>query len=121
MSTWLWVGAALLGGLGALARFMLDAAISERARGELPWGTLIVNVSGALLLGLLAGTTLSREVTALLGSAALGSYTTFSTWMLESRHLGEDGQMRLLAVNLVLPLALGLAAVALGRWLVGAL
>src|SRR4051812_31155967 len=104
-----WVAVALLGGAGALGRFLLDAAVSERVGRELPVGTLAVNVSGAFALGLLGPGHL------LAGTALMGSYTTFSTWMLESHRLGEDGRTKALLANLVVSLAAGLAAAALGR------
>jgi CrcB protein len=111
----LWIGVGLVGGVGALARFALDALVSERLGSGFPWGTLAVNVSGAFVLGVLAGTALHGDALVLAGTGALGSYTTFSTWMLESQRLGEDGQSRLLLLNMTLSLAAGLGAVALGR------
>jgi fluoride exporter len=105
----------LVGGAGALARFALDALVSERLGSGFPWGTLAVNLSGAFLLGLVAGTALHGDGLVLAGTGALGSYTTFSTWMFESQRLGEDGESRLLFLNIVLSLAAGLGAVALGR------
>jgi len=113
----LWVGVGLAGGAGALVRFALDALVSERLGSGFPWGTLAVNVSGAFLLGLLAGATLHGDVLVVAGTGALGSYTTFSTWMLETQRLGEDGQPWLLALNLAVSVAAGLGAVALGRTL----
>ncbi len=104
-----------MGGVGALARFALDALVSERLGSGFPWGTLAVNVSGAFMLGVLAGTALRGDALVLAGTGALGSYTTFSTWMLESQRLGEDGQSRLLLLNMALSLGAGLGAVALGR------
>lgn len=121
MSLAAWMGVAALGGLGALARFGLDGLISQRARGELPWGTFAVNVSGALAVGVLAGAALHGTALLLAATAALGSYTTFSTWMLESQRLGEDGQFRLLAVNVGLSIAAGLGAAAGARALAQAL
>jgi len=104
-----WVGVALLGGAGALLRFLLDAAVSERVRRDLPLGTLAVNVSGAFALGAIGAGHL------LAGTALLGSYTTFSTWMFESHRLGEDGRARAMLANLAISLAAGLGAAALGR------
>ena len=106
-----------MGGAGALARFALDALVSERLGSGFPWGTLLVNVSGAFLLGLLAGVALHGDGLVLAATGALGSYTTFSTWMLETHRLGEDGQPPLLLVNVLLSLAAGLGAAALGRTL----
>jgi CrcB protein len=111
----LWLGVGVLGGLGALARFTVDGAVSARAAGPFPVGTLVVNLTGATLLGLLAGLALHGDALLLAGTATLGSYTTFSTWMFESHRLAQDGQGRLAALNLVLSLVLGVAAAALGR------
>ena len=116
-----WVGVALLGGVGALARFLLDGAVSRRTGGGFPFGTLAVNLSGALALGLLAGIALNDDALLLAGTALLGSYTTFSTWMFESHRLGEDGQPQRLWLNIAGSMALGIAAAALGRLIGGAL
>jgi CrcB protein len=116
-----WVAVALLGGAGAVGRLVLDAAVSERAGDAFPWGTLAVNVSGAFLLGLLVGADVAGDALLLAGTALLGSYTTFSTWMLESHRLGEDGEPARMWLNIALPLVAGLAAAALGRALGGAL
>jgi fluoride exporter len=110
-----WIAVAALGGAGAVARFVLDGAVAARAAGELPVGTLAVNLSGALVLGLLAGLALHGDALLLAGTATIGSFTTFSTWMLETQRLVEDGEARVAALNVVLSLAAGVAAVALGR------
>jgi fluoride exporter len=117
VSAWVWVGVALLGGAGAIARFVLDGAVGSRAAraSSFPLGTLAVNVSGALLLGLLSGVALTGTALVLAGTATLGSYTTFSTWMLESQRLAEDAAPRGAALNVLLSLAAGLAAAAFGR------
>jgi CrcB protein len=115
VSAWVWIGAALLGGIGACLRFLIDSLISARAGGELPLGTLVVNASGSLLLGLLAGLAVGGNLLLLAGTATLGSYTTFSTWMLETQRLAEDGKSRAAIVNVLASLAVGLAGVALGR------
>jgi len=111
-----WIGVGLLGGFGAVARFLVDAVVSALARGEFPLGTFVVNITGAALLGACAGAALHGDALLLVGTAVLGSYTTFSTWAFESHRLGEDGQAALLFVNLALSLAVGLGAVAAGRW-----
>jgi CrcB protein len=111
----LWLGVGALGGLGALARLLLDALVSTNTAGRFPLGTLTVNLSGAALLGLLAGLALRGDSYLLAGTAAIGSYTTFSTWMLETHRLAEEESRLLLAANLLASLALGLGATALGR------
>jgi CrcB protein len=114
-AAWIWIAVGLLGGAGAIARFMLDGAVAERWRGRFPLGTFVVNISGALALGVLVGVAPSTDAMRLAGTALLGSYTTFSTWMLESERAGEDGQHGVIAANLVISLTVGVAAAALGR------
>jgi CrcB protein len=111
----LWVGVAALGGLGAVARYAVSTAIARRSEGWFPWGTLAVNLSGTALVGLLTGLALHGDALVLAGGGLLGSYTTFSTWMLDSDRLAEHHSTRALAANLLGSLLLGLAAVALGR------
>jgi CrcB protein len=115
MSAVVLLGLGLLGGVGAVARFLLDGAVSARAGGRFPWGTLAVNLSGALALGVLAGAGMRGDAYLLFGGGLLGAYTTFSTWMLDSYLLGEEGRRDLGALNVVASLALGLFAVWLGR------
>ena len=110
-----------LGGLGAIARFLLDGAVSARARGAFPFGTLAVNLTGAFLLGLFLGIALEGNAYTELGTGLVGGYTTFSTWALESHRLGEDGEGRLGALNFALSIVLGILAAWLGRRIGGAL
>jgi CrcB protein len=112
-----WAGVVLIGGCGAVLRFVVDTAIGTRVGREFPYGTLAVNVSGALVLGLLSGLTLDDHTALLAGTAAVGSYTTFSTWMLEAQRLDEERQHRASAANIVGSVVLGLAAAAAGRWM----
>jgi CrcB protein len=113
-----WIGVALLGGLGACGRFLLDGAIAARA---FPFGTLAVNVSGAFALGVLAGAGVSSDAYLLAGTATLGSYTTFSTWMFETHRLGEEGRLPFAALNVAGSLAVGFGAVELGQLIGGLL
>jgi CrcB protein len=119
MSAPLWIAVALLGGAGAIARSLIAGAIAARARGPLPLGTLLVNLSGALALGLLTGLALTGDALLLAGAATLGSYTTFSTWMLETQRLAEHRELPVALANVLLSLLAGVAAAALGR-LIGA-
>jgi fluoride exporter len=112
---------AVLGGVGALLRFRLDQLVQRRLAGELPVGTLSVNVSGCFCLGLLTGLSVTGDALLLLGTAALGSFTTFSTWMLETERLAEEGDVGLAVLNVVGSVAGGLIAAALGWVLGGAL
>jgi CrcB protein len=112
-----WLGVAALGGVGALLRFGVDGVVAERAEAssEFPWGTFAVNISGAFVLGLLVGAALHGDALLLAGTALLGSYTTFSTWMFETHRLGEDGELWFALLNVALSLAVGLGAAELGR------
>jgi fluoride exporter len=116
-----WLGVMLLGGVGAVLRFLVDRAVSGRVARSFPFGTLVVNISGALLLGFLAGLALSPHVALLAGTAFVGSYTTFSTWMLETQRLGEERQIWPAVANILVSLVLGLAAawlgMSIGAWL----
>lgn len=111
---------------GAVARRLLDLWVSDRNPTAFPLGTLAVNLTGAFLLGLLFAWATERDVLPSqvrgpLMIGFLGAYTTFSTWMLESWRLIEDGAWPLALVNLLGPVALGLIAVvgglAVGRLL----
>src|SRR4029077_5464085 len=92
VSAQVWAGVALLGGVGATARFLLDSSIGARFGAELPLGTFVVNVTGSLLLGLLTGLAVGGNLLVLADAATLGSYTTFSTWMLETDRLPRGGE-----------------------------
>jgi len=109
------VGIGLLGGAGAVARFVVDGSFAGRGRAGFPLGTLAVNLTGALALGLLVGAGASSDALRLAGTGLIGAYTTFSTWAFESHRLAEDGQGRLGALNFLLSLALGIGAAWFGR------
>jgi CrcB protein len=115
MSALVVAGIGLVGGLGAIGRFLLDAAVSRTAPGPFPVGTLSVNLCGSFALGVLAGAALSGDAERLAATGFIGAFTTFSTWALESHRLGEDGRLRLVWLNLLVSLVLGLAAGWLGR------
>jgi fluoride exporter len=109
------VGIGLAGGVGAVARFLVDGAVATRAVSEFPLGTFVVNLSGAFALGVVAGAAIGDDAYRLFATGLLGGYTTFSTWMYESQRLGEDGELRLGVVNLVASLVVGVIAVWVGR------
>jgi CrcB protein len=121
-----WVAVGALGGLMAIARFVVDTSVATRlsARrlgGDFPLGTLVVNLSGAVVLGVLAGAALSGSAYTILAGAGVGTYSTVSTWMLESHRAGEGGDARVLWTNIAVSLVAGLVAVALGHWIGGLL
>lgn len=119
MSVLLWAGVILIGGAGSVVRFLIDGTVTAAVERGFPYGTLVVNVSGALVLGLVTGLALSDDTALLAGTAAVGSYTTFSTWMLETHRLGEERQHRKVAANIIVSVVAGVAAAALGQ-LIGA-
>ena len=110
---------AIGGAAGAVARYVVDGYVAERAAGAVPWGTLVVNLSGSLLLGLLFAFAVERDVLpaavrAPLMIGFLGAYTTFSTLVLESWRLWEDGAVGLALANAFGSVVLGLVAVVIG-------
>jgi CrcB protein len=112
-----WVAVGLLGGVAAAARFVLDHEISMRMRSEFPLGILAVNLLGALAIGVVAGSTLDGELAVIVSGGVIGSFTTFSTWVLDSHRLAAAGRAELAWLNIGLSTATGFAAVALGHWL----
>lgn len=113
---------AAAGAAGAVARYLVDVAVLERFGGAFPLGILVVNLSGAFALGVLAAVIvdrglLSAELRAPLLVGFLGAYTTFSTLMLDSWRLIEDGLPALGLVNLVGSVVLGVVAVVGGLWI----
>jgi len=111
------IAVALAGGLGAVARMTLDRSVTARAGVRFPWGIVVVNMSGAFALGVLTGADLGEDASWILATGLVGAYTTFSTWMVDSRALALGPR----SANLLGSLALGLAAVWLGRELGGLL
>ena len=110
MSVAVWLGVGLLGGIGAVLRFLVDGAVGTRVATSFPVGTLVVNLSGAFALGVLAEALADGDALRLAGTGLLGAYTTFSTWMFETERLGEDGQKRLVAANIIVSLGAGILA-----------
>jgi CrcB protein len=112
------VGVAGAGAVGALARWGLSTAIGARVSG-FPWGTLVVNVTGSFVLGLLFAILTERVESSAamrltLMTGLLGAYTTFSTFSLETFRLLEDAAYGSAALNVAGNLALGLVAVTAG-------
>ena len=107
MSALTWIAVAALGGIGSLLRFFVDGTVASRVGRVFPFGTLAVNLSGAVALGLVAGLAFTGDALVLVGTATIGSYTTFSTWMLESHRLAEDGDLLAALGNIVLSIGAG--------------
>jgi fluoride exporter len=113
-----WVGFVVAGAVGAPARYLVDEAISSRALGVFPWGTLVINVSGSFLLGLLTGLALFHGFPAtprvILGTGFCGAYTTFSTFTYETVRLVEEGAVNQAVRSALASLVLGAGAAAAG-------
>ena len=114
-----WLGVMLIGGVGSVARFLVDRTVARRMARPFPYGTLTVNITGAALLGCLGSLALSKDVALLAGTAFVGAYTTFSTWMLETQRLSEERQLLASFANIAVSVLLGLAAVVLGQRIAG--
>jgi fluoride exporter len=110
-----WIAVGLLGGVAAGARFLIDAEIAARVEGPFPLGILCVNLAGAFVLGAVAGAALHGEALVIVAGGGIGSFTTFSTWILDSHRLKEAGYARLAWFNIGISVVVGLAAVSLGH------
>ncbi len=119
MLTYFWIG--LGSALGGMGRYWCSGVVA-RAFGEtFPWGTILVNVSGSLIIGFLA-TLMSPDgrllvppdARAFMAIGLLGGYTTLSTFSLQTLNLVRDGEWLWATANVFLSLTLCLAAVWLG-------
>ena len=123
VSPLLFLAVALAGGVGAACRFVLDGIVRARASADYPTGTMVINVSGSLLLGLLTGLGLahlaSDGLVLVLGTGLLGGYTTFSTASLETVRLLQAGRYAASLLAGLGMLTASVAAAGLGLWLGG--
>ena len=108
-----------VGAAGGSLRVWLGTTLGGGAPGW-PWVTLAVNATGAFALAYLATRLQERLPISsyrrpLLGTGFCGAYTTFSTWMLETHRLAEEGALARAAVNVAVSLGAGIGAVLLGR------
>lgn len=117
----LWLAVLVGGGLGALVRFGLGGWVQNAAGAGFPWGTLVINVTGSLLLAFLYAVLESvrarPEWRAFLGIGFCGGYTTFSTFSYEAYRLLEDGQWNRALAYMVGSLLLALAGTFAGFYL----
>ncbi len=108
----------LAGATGAVARFMVDALIKQRWRSPFPLGTLVINVTGSLLLGVLAGLVLFHgqpsACQTVIGTGFCGGYTTFSTASFETVRLVQQRRRMYALANAVGSLVVSVAACAAG-------
>jgi CrcB protein len=110
---------ALGSAIGGVARYLVGGWVQERSGTTFPVQTLLINVSGSFLLGLvqryaLETTALSPEVRTMLTIGVLGGYTTFSTFSYETLRLVEDGDWRRASAYILLSVVLSVAAALVG-------
>jgi CrcB protein len=113
---WLVIGAG--GAIGALLRYAVGSWIQSRSQSEFPMGTLLINVTGCFLFGLLfaflGGAGMSKELRLFLFTGLLGGFTTYSTFGFESVSLMQRGHTGLAFGYIAASLVLGLGATWLG-------
>ncbi|WP_165369192.1 CrcB family protein [Rhodococcus sp. Q1] len=111
-----WV--ALAGSVGAVTRFVVDSALRARFTASLPWPTVLINIAGSLLLGILAGAALFHDapttMLTIAGTGFCGGYTTFSTTSVDSVRLIVQGRYAGAAAITFGTLATTIAAAAAG-------
>jgi CrcB protein len=112
---WIAVG----GAAGAVSRYLLQGWVDGLAGGRFPWGTFAINISGSFALGVIFAlavdrAVLSPEVRVPLMVGFISAYTTFSTLMLESWRLVEEGDLVLAFANLAGSVVVGMMAVVAG-------
>jgi CrcB protein len=112
------VGVMVAGACGAVLRYLVDHVVQRRTGGEFPFGTLVINVSGSFVLGILTGSALHGGISApwltVAGTGLIGAYTTFSTFSFDTVRLAEADRWRPAVLNVVVGIGLGLGAAAVG-------
>lgn len=118
MSAALFLALAVAGGIGAILRFAIDTAVRARWPGAFPLGTALINVTGSFILGLLTGLGINGAVphdwVLVVGTGAMGGYTTFSTASIETVRLAQTRRYGLALLNGFGVMLLALTAAWLG-------
>jgi CrcB protein len=122
MSTYFWVG--LGGAIGSMARLWLSVEIGLLTGLKFPWGTILINIIGSLVIGFVATLTgpngrvvVPIDAQAFVMVGLCGGFTTFSAFSLQTLELARDGRLLYAGANILLSVVLCLTAVALGHWL----
>jgi CrcB protein len=114
----------IAGAIGAPTRYLVDDFVTRRHPGAFPWGTLVINISGSLILGVVTGLALYHGLGPIpktaIGVGFCGAYTTFSTFSYETVRLVETGSLGPAFANALGSVFAGLAAAALGLALMAA-
>ncbi|QMU97033.1 CrcB family protein [Microbacterium esteraromaticum] len=119
MSPLVFLLASACGGLGAATRYLVDIGVARLTGSRFPWGVMVINITGSLLLGVVIG--MLPGAALVVGGGFLGGYTTFSTAMIDAISLWRDGEQRAAVFDVVGMLVLSLAAAGAGLALGGAL
>lgn len=98
---------AIGGALGSYARYALGKKIAEKTMGRFPAGTFIINITGAVLLGVVSSINTDVYAYALIGDGFLGAYTTFSTFMYEGVNLIQNNEKRNACIYITVSFVLG--------------
>lgn len=113
-----WTAFLVAAGLGATARYLLSLMVQERVRANRPWGTFVVNASGCVAAGIVAGAALHHglgdDAGRVLAVGFLGSFSTFSTLTYETVRLAEEGEVLAAVTNLAGSLLVGVGAAGAG-------
>lgn len=113
--TWLtFLVVAVAGGVGAGARYLVDLAVTALVGARFPWGTLVINVSGSFVLGVLSGAVSDAALLAVVGTGLLGGFTTFSSVAAVSAVMASERRGWAAASNTIGTLVLAVAAAAAG-------
>jgi CrcB protein len=122
MLTYFWV--ALGGAMGSVARLWLGVQVALLTGLGFPWGTILVNIIGSLVIGFVATLTgpngrvvVPVNAQAFVMVGLCGGFTTFSAFSLQTFELARDGRLMHAGANIMLSVVLCLTAVALGHWL----
>jgi CrcB protein len=112
-------GVGVAGALGAVARYVIDAAVEQRSESDFPWATFAINASGCLAVGFVIGALVDRgrapqwlRVSLVMGFC--GGYTTFSTFAQETLDLARTSALAIALVSVVANVLVGVLAVLVG-------
>ena len=109
------------GAAGSLARYSAGREITKRSKSAFPFGTFIINIAGAFLLGIVSSIHAGTNAYFWLGDGFLGAFTTFSTFMYEGFHLFEDNDLMNAFTYIGVSFILGISGYILGIYIAGLL
>ncbi len=108
----IWVG--IGGAFGSLSRYQLGKIIARRSKSTFPWGTIVINISGAILLGVVSGMGAGSHLSLLVADGFLGAFTTFSTFMYEGFNLIKGNKKKSALAYMLITLLGGILGYVVG-------